>query len=116
MQRGGIDLFLPFWLVILTSMAKLPLYSLPAFRTVAELQNLRAAAEVARAAETGMIIVVVDQLEELFTLSACTDEREQFAAAIAQAIAAVALVGIAALVLGAGAKAMKSGAKTGKAA
>ncbi len=45
-RRHGIDLFLPFWLAILTSVARLPLHALPAFRTVAELQNLRAAAEV----------------------------------------------------------------------
>src|SRR5262249_43525690 len=38
--------FWPFWLVILTNMARLPLHALPAFRTVAELQNLRAAADV----------------------------------------------------------------------
>ena len=45
-MADGIDLFSPFWSVILTSMARLPLHTLPAFRTVAELQNLRAAADV----------------------------------------------------------------------
>ena len=45
-MADGIDLFRPFRLVILTSMPRLPLHTLPAFRTVAELQNLRAAAEV----------------------------------------------------------------------
>src|SRR5258705_4343900 len=36
---------MPFWSSILTSMSRLPLNTLPAFRAVAELQNLRAAAE-----------------------------------------------------------------------
>ena len=36
----------PFWSVMLTSMSRLPLHALPAFRIVAELQNLRAAADV----------------------------------------------------------------------
>ncbi|HEX3763637.1 MAG TPA: serine/threonine-protein kinase, partial [Kofleriaceae bacterium] len=43
-----------------------------------------AAAEVARAAGAGTIVVVIDQLEELFTLCGCAEEREQFAAAVAQ--------------------------------
>jgi len=38
-------LFWPCWSVMLTNMARLPLQNLPAFRTVAQLQNLRAAAE-----------------------------------------------------------------------
>jgi WD40 repeat protein/serine/threonine protein kinase len=50
-----------------------------------------AAAHVARAAEAGTIAVVIDQLEELFTLCACVDEREQFAAAIAQLAASADL-------------------------
>ncbi|HEX3478995.1 MAG TPA: protein kinase [Kofleriaceae bacterium] len=50
-----------------------------------------AAALVARAAEAGTIVVVIDQLEELFTLSGCTDEREQFAAAVAQLAASADL-------------------------
>src|SRR5262249_62251643 len=50
-----------------------------------------AAALVARAAEAGTIVVVIDQLEELFTLSGCAEEREQFAAAIAQLAASADL-------------------------
>jgi LysR family glycine cleavage system transcriptional activator len=38
-------LFYTVWSTILTSMSRLPLYTLPAFRAVAQLQNLRAAAE-----------------------------------------------------------------------
>jgi len=40
------DLFWPFWSDTLTSMSRLPLNTLTAFRAVGELQNLRAAAEV----------------------------------------------------------------------
>ena len=39
-------MFFPSWLAILTDMARLPLNTLTAFRTVGELQNLRAAAAV----------------------------------------------------------------------
>ena len=35
----------PYWSAMLTSMARLPLHTLPAFRAVAQLQNLRAAAD-----------------------------------------------------------------------
>jgi WD40 repeat protein/serine/threonine protein kinase len=42
-----------------------------------------AAARVAEVAGVG-IVVVIDQLEELFTLGASADEREQFAAVVAQ--------------------------------
>ncbi len=49
------------------------------------------AADVARAADTGTIAVVIDQLEELFTLCGCAEEREQFAAAIAQLAASADL-------------------------
>ena len=38
-------MFYPFWSLMLTSMARLPLNTLPAFRTVAKLSNLRAAAD-----------------------------------------------------------------------
>jgi len=64
---------------------------------VAELRALLAsspatvAAEVARAAEAGTIVVVIDQLEELFTLCGCVEEREQFAAAVAQLAASADL-------------------------
>ncbi|HEX8106472.1 MAG TPA: WD40 repeat domain-containing protein, partial [Kofleriaceae bacterium] len=49
------------------------------------------AADVARAADAGTIAVVIDQLEELFTLCGCAEEREQFAAAIAQLAASADL-------------------------
>ena len=39
-------MFLQYWSIILTKMSRLPLNTLPAFRAVAELQNLRAAAAV----------------------------------------------------------------------
>jgi WD40 repeat protein len=47
------------------------------------------AALVAHAAAGGTIVIVVDQLEELFTLCASSDERLRFAAAIAQLAASV---------------------------
>src|SRR5262249_12361600 len=43
-----------------------------------------ASALVAQAAGDSTIVVVIDQLEELFTLCTSATEREQFAAAIAQ--------------------------------
>lgn len=39
-------MFLTYWSVILTNMSRLPLNTLPAFRAVAEAQNLRAAADL----------------------------------------------------------------------
>ncbi len=38
-------MFRPYWSVMLTSMARIPLHVLPTFRTVAQLANLRAAAD-----------------------------------------------------------------------
>src|SRR5690606_29432879 len=40
-----IALCYTYWSVMLTSMSRLPLNTLPAFRAVAELQNLRSAAQ-----------------------------------------------------------------------
>jgi WD40 repeat protein len=50
-----------------------------------------AAAQVADAAAGGTLVVVIDQLEELFTLCASSDERDRFAAAIAQLAASADL-------------------------
>jgi WD40 repeat protein/serine/threonine protein kinase len=53
-------------------------------RPVLEGSPAAAAALVAHAAASGTIVVVIDQLEELFTLCANPAERVQFAAVIAQ--------------------------------
>jgi WD40 repeat protein/serine/threonine protein kinase len=53
-------------------------------RPVLEESPAAAAALVAHAAASGTIVIVVDQLEELFTLCANPTERVQFAAVIAQ--------------------------------
>jgi WD40 repeat protein/serine/threonine protein kinase len=47
------------------------------------------AALVAQAAAGGTIVLVIDQLEELFTLCTCPHERQQFAAVIAQLAASI---------------------------
>src|SRR5437773_11637297 len=53
------------WAAMLTSMARLPLHTLPAFHTVAKLQNLRAAAEtlhLTHSAVSQQIRVLEEQL------------------------------------------------------
>jgi WD40 repeat protein/serine/threonine protein kinase len=58
-------------------------------RPVLESSPAAAAALVAHAAASGTIVIVIDQLEELFTLCANAAERVQFAAVIAQFAASV---------------------------
>jgi WD40 repeat protein/tRNA A-37 threonylcarbamoyl transferase component Bud32 len=53
-------------------------------RTLLATSPSEAAARVTDTAGSEMIVVVIDQLEELFTLGAGADERSQFAAAVAQ--------------------------------
>jgi WD40 repeat protein/serine/threonine protein kinase len=57
-------------------------------RPILETSPAAAAALVAHAAASGTIVIVIDQLEELFTLCTNADERLQFAAVIAQLAAA----------------------------
>jgi WD40 repeat protein/serine/threonine protein kinase len=52
-------------------------------RPLLERSPAAAAALVAHAAANGTIVIVIDQLEELFTLCTSSDERVRFAAAIA---------------------------------
>ncbi|HET9621211.1 MAG TPA: WD40 repeat domain-containing protein, partial [Kofleriaceae bacterium] len=53
-------------------------------RPLLETSPAAAAVLVAQAALSGTIVIVIDQLEELFTLCTSTEERVQFAAVIAQ--------------------------------
>src|SRR6185436_5192548 len=48
-----------------------------------------AAAQIVDAIESGTVVIVIDQLEELFTLCGSAHERQQFAAVIAQLAASV---------------------------
>ncbi|HEY0194504.1 MAG TPA: serine/threonine-protein kinase, partial [Kofleriaceae bacterium] len=53
-------------------------------RPLLETSPAAAALHIAHAALTGTIVIVIDQLEELFTLCTSVDERNQFAAVLAQ--------------------------------
>ncbi|TMQ14086.1 MAG: hypothetical protein E6J91_16360 [Deltaproteobacteria bacterium] len=63
----------------------------PDLATLFATSPVTAAARVAQAAAGGPIVVVIDQLEELFTLGASRDERSRFAAALAQLAASADL-------------------------
>ncbi|HMG52538.1 MAG TPA: serine/threonine-protein kinase, partial [Kofleriaceae bacterium] len=63
----------------------------PELRALLASAPVTAAAHVAQAAGAGAIVIVVDELQELFTLCGCADERGQFAAAIAQLAASADL-------------------------
>jgi WD40 repeat protein/serine/threonine protein kinase len=63
----------------------------PDLRNLLATAPATAAAHVAQAAGGGTIVVVIDHLEELFTVCGCADQRTQFAAAIAELAASADL-------------------------
>jgi WD40 repeat protein/serine/threonine protein kinase len=58
-------------------------------RPVLDSSPASAAAQIVDAIASGTVVIVIDQLEELFTLCTSAHERQQFAAVIAQLVASV---------------------------